>query len=179
MQLSANIDACGSHAKFTGQHAAHQNQNKNSSRVIESSKGLTDFAKTKIRTGMGSMLIRSLIAGVMKKDLRVRLSLLPLLQEQITSLPHLLDPTCLQIKSESTLEVISENQSELDTTLPQIKDALNNLRSKSDPLVESSEREDDGHLEDFKGFRMISLDNCFRGLLHATTSLFEQSQKLI
>ncbi|KNE92300.1 hypothetical protein PSTG_14323 [Puccinia striiformis f. sp. tritici PST-78] len=153
MQLSANIDACGSHAKFTGQHAAHQNQNKNSSRVIESSKGLTDFAKTKIRTGMGSMLIRSLIAGVMKKDLR--------------------------IKSESTLEVISENQSELDTTLPQIKDALNNLRSKSDPLVESSEREDDGHLEDFKGFRMISLDNCFRGLLHATTSLFEQSQKLI
>ncbi|KAI9610821.1 hypothetical protein KEM48_004710 [Puccinia striiformis f. sp. tritici PST-130] len=125
MQLSANIDACGSHAKFTGQHAAHQNQNKNSSRVIESSKGLTDFAKTKIRTGMGSMLIRSLIAGVMKKDLR--------------------------IKSESTLEVISENQSELDTTLPQIKDALNNLRSKSDPLVESSEREDDGHLEDFKG----------------------------
>ncbi|POW22090.1 hypothetical protein PSHT_01699 [Puccinia striiformis] len=34
-------------------------------------------------------------------------------------------------------------------------------------------------LQRFKGFRMFGLDNRFRGLLHPTTSLFEQSQKLI
>ncbi|POW20454.1 hypothetical protein PSHT_03535, partial [Puccinia striiformis] len=110
---------------------------------------------------------------------QLRSSLLPLLREQITSLSHLLDPTRLQIESESTLELILEKQSELDTTLHQIEDALSSLRSESDPLVEFSEREDDGHLKEFKGFRMIGLDNRFGDLLQATTSVFKQSQKLI
>ncbi|KAI7945855.1 hypothetical protein MJO29_012243 [Puccinia striiformis f. sp. tritici] len=110
---------------------------------------------------------------------QLRSSLLPLLREQITSLSHLLDPTRLQIESESTLELILEKQSELDTTLHQMEDALNNLRSKSDSLAIPSEREDDGHLKEFKGFRLIGLDNRFGDLLQPTTSVFKQSQKLI
>ncbi|KAH9445916.1 hypothetical protein MJO28_012243 [Puccinia striiformis f. sp. tritici] len=110
---------------------------------------------------------------------QLRSSLLPLLREQTNSLSELLDPSRLQIDPEPTLELILDTQSELDTTLHQIEDALNNLHYKSDPLVKSSEREDDGHFKEFKGFRMFGLDNRFRGLLHPTTSLFEQSQKLI
>ncbi|KAI9610815.1 hypothetical protein KEM48_004704 [Puccinia striiformis f. sp. tritici PST-130] len=98
---------------------------------------------------------------------------------QLSILSEFLDPTRLQIESELTLELISENQSELDTTLHEIEDALNNLRSESDSLVIPSEREDDGNLKEFKGFRMIGLDKRFGDLLQATTSVFRQSQKLI
>ncbi|KAH9445965.1 hypothetical protein MJO28_012191 [Puccinia striiformis f. sp. tritici] len=110
---------------------------------------------------------------------RLRSSLLPLLREQITSLSHLLDPTRLRIESESTLELILEKQSELDTTLHEIEDALENIRSEEDPYTLPESQDDDQHLKEFKGFRIAGLDNCLRDLLIATTSLFKQSQKNI
>ncbi|KAI7945810.1 hypothetical protein MJO29_012198 [Puccinia striiformis f. sp. tritici] len=117
----------------------------------------------------------------LRKDIsnRLRSNLLPQLRQQLSILSEYLDPTRLEIEPESTLELILDKQSELYTTLHQIVDALNNLRSESDPLVESLEREDDGHLKEFKGFRMVGLDNRFGDLLQATTSVFKQSQKLI
>ncbi|KAI9628336.1 hypothetical protein KEM48_011619 [Puccinia striiformis f. sp. tritici PST-130] len=84
-----------------------------------------------------------------------------------------------RLRSKATLGLILEKQSELDTTLHEIEDALENIRSEEDPYTLPESQDDDQHLKEFKGFRIAGLDNCLRDLLIGTTSLFKQSQKII
>ncbi|KAI9630318.1 hypothetical protein KEM48_014043 [Puccinia striiformis f. sp. tritici PST-130] len=76
-----------------------------------------------------------------------------------------------------TLKLILEIQLEIDESLNQIKDVFYNIPSS--PQKSSSTRLDDRHLEDFKDFRTIGLQEQFKHLARRNQKLFSISRDLI
>ncbi|KAH9453952.1 hypothetical protein Pst134EB_014053 [Puccinia striiformis f. sp. tritici] len=100
-----------------------------------------------------------------------------LLRQQITRHSESLDPFLLQSQPGPTLKLILEIQLEIDESLNQIKDVFYNIPSS--PQKSSSTRLDDRHLEDFKDFRTIGLQEQFKHLARRNQKLFSISRDLI
>ncbi|KAH9453956.1 hypothetical protein Pst134EA_013072 [Puccinia striiformis f. sp. tritici] len=100
-----------------------------------------------------------------------------LLKEQITSLLELLDPFLLRSQPGPTLKLILKIQAEIDESLNQIKNLF--LDFPPCPHIFSPSRVDDGHLQDYKEFRIAGLECQFKDLTRRNQHLFAIAGELI